>query len=81
MIKWEPIGVYYSTYNGIFDGKGHTVSGLYNKGSDEGLGLFGYLNGGKILNVGVENSYFYSDYDLAYVGGICGNVYSGNQRK
>lgn len=77
LIKWEPIGVYYSTYNGIFDGKGHTVSGLYNKGSDEGLGLFGYLNGGKILNVGVENSYFYSDYDLAYVGGICGNVYSG----
>lgn len=78
LIKWEPIGLYsYSAYNGVFDGKGHIVSGLYNKGSNECSGLFGYLNGGKILNVGVENSYFYSDHDWAYVGGICGNVYSG----
>lgn len=73
--EWALISKY--GYSGIFDGQGHTISGLYYKGSDEGLGLFGYLNGGKILNVGVENSYFYSDHDWAYVGGICGNVYSG----
>lgn len=72
--KWEPICNY--GYNGIFDGQGHTVSGLYYKGSDIYAGLFGYLNGGKILNVGIENSYFYSADDV-YIGGICGSVNSG----
>ena len=75
-INWEPISSY--GYEGIFDGQGHTVSGLYCKYSDTYTGFFGYLNGGKILNVGVENSYFYSNNDNANVGGICGYIYSGD---
>lgn len=74
--EWTPICHW--GYSGIFNGQGHTVSGLYCKCSDTYTGFFGYLNGGKILNVGVENSYFYSNNDNAYVGGICGYVYSGD---
>ena len=74
--EWTPICNW--GYSGIFNGQGHTVSGLYCKYSDIYTGLFGYLNGGKILNVGVENSYFYSNNDNANVGGICGYIYSGD---
>ena len=68
--EWALISKY--GYSGIFDGQGHTISGLYYNGSDENVGLFGCLYDGKILNVGIENSYFYSNNDYAYVGGICG---------
>lgn len=74
--EWTPICHW--GYSGIFNGQGHTVSGLYCKCSDTYTGFFGYLNGGKILNVGVENSYFYSNDDNANVGGICGYIYSGD---
>ena len=66
--EWILISKY--GYSGIFDGQGHTISGLYYNGSDENAGLFGSLNGGKILNVGVENSYF--NCGGTYTGGICG---------
>ncbi|WP_317336790.1 GLUG motif-containing protein, partial [uncultured Ruminococcus sp.] len=68
---WTPIGNYANPYTGTFDGQGHTVSGLYfNDESAHEVGLFGALgSGGKVSNVGVENSYFNGDYG---VGGVCG---------
>lgn len=66
---WTPIGNEQDKYAGIFDGNGHTVSGLYfNDTKTKFVGLFGYVNG-TIQNVGVINSYFIAHEK---VGGICG---------
>lgn len=69
--KWSPIGNYDNSYSGNFDGKHHTVSGLYfNDSNVDNVGLFGYTRGGaKISNVGVLNSYFKGKN---CVGGILG---------
>lgn len=73
-IKWTPIGMtpsgtekYY--FNGIFNGNGHTISGLYVDGGDY-AGLFGRAQGApEIKGVGVVDSYFKG---AKYVGGIAG---------
>ena len=81
--EWKPIGYYnsesdISIYTGTFDGQGHTISGLYYKGTDiKDVGLFGYIGaGGKISNVVVADSYFdfqgSSKVGDAHVGGVCG---------
>ena len=73
---WTPIGWYdyenYTncSYNGIFDGQKHTVSGLYfNDESAKDVGLFGYVENGSISNVGIVDSYFKGG---EFVGGVCG---------
>ncbi len=60
---WTPIGTKYDNtstvvpYNGVFDGQGYTISGLYcNKNVMYG-GLFGYLGSGTITNVCVTDMY------------------------
>ena len=73
-IKWTPIGMtpsgtekYY--FNGIFNGNGHTISGLYVDGGDY-AGLFGRAQGApRIKGVGIVDSYFKG---AKYVGGIAG---------
>ena len=66
--KWTPIGNYSKPYTGTFNGKNHTISGLYFKKAVEFVGLFGY-NSGTVSNVGVENIYFSGKKQI---GGICG---------
>ena len=67
---WTPIGSYGATgFAGIYDGNGHTISGLYIKSSKDGLGLFGYVTGGTVKNVVL------SLCDISgnnFVGGIVG---------
>ena len=70
--SWTPIG--YSDlriYTGIFDGQGHTVSGLYfNDSSANFVGLFGCAGtSSSVSNVGVVDSYFNGNSN---VGGVCG---------
>ena len=49
---WTPIGSYGATgFAGVYDGNGHTISGLYVKSTQDGLGLFGYVTGGTVKNV------------------------------
>ena len=68
---WTPIGNATNNYTGKFDGKGHTISGLYVKSTtDAYVGLFGYVRNAEISNVGVEDSYFDG---AVYAGGICGH--------
>lgn len=43
-------------YSGTFDGNGHTISNLNISSSSQYVGLFGYVDGGTIKNVKVENS-------------------------
>ncbi|MGN1203475.1 MAG: MBG domain-containing protein, partial [Lachnospiraceae bacterium] len=70
---WTPIGIDSDhKYSGIFDGNGHTVSGLYfNDSNTDSVGLFG-KNKYIIKNVGVIDSYFRGRND---VGGVCGANY------
>ena len=71
---WTPIGNSSTQYSGTFDGRGHTISGLYfNDSNIDCVGLFGN-NSGTIQNVGVVDSYFNGKN---YVGGVCGQ----NQKK
>ena len=67
--EWEPIGVLENTngnsigseenkpFKGIFNGNGYEIDGIQIDTSSPGQGLFGLVNGGVILNLGVgENS-------------------------
>lgn len=72
---WTPIGSEATPYRGTFDGNNHTISGLYfNDVYSAYAGLFG-CNAGKIINVGVIDSYFKGS---RYVGGVCGYNYAFN---
>lgn len=67
-IQWNPIGNFRSinSYEGVFDGANHTISGLYFNGSGV-AGLFGAVNAGVVKNVGVIDSYFKGGH---YTGGV-----------
>ncbi len=60
---WVPIGNYDRQFTGVFDGNGHTVSGLYANvttmcsDNRKHAGLFGYLGmGSTVKNLGVSGS-------------------------
>ena len=73
--SWTPIGTGDYPYTGTFDGNGKTIGGLYlNDHVRHDVGLFGFVKGGAIQNVGVVDSYFYGDYDI---GGVVGNLDGG----
>ncbi len=71
---WTPIGEEVE-FTGSFNGNYHTISGLYAKGSAETLGLIGNLDGGTVSNVGVIDSYFETDANNCYVGGVVASNY------
>ena len=72
---WIPIGSEATPYRGTFDGNNHTISGLYFNDVYSGYaGLFG-CNAGKIINVGVIDSYFKG---TGYIGGVCGYNYANS---
>jgi hypothetical protein len=73
---FEPVGNPTDLFTGIFDGRGHTITGLYiNKPLANGVGLFGYLhNGAEVKNVGLIDAESYGNY---YVGTLAGTSYSG----
>ena len=55
--RWNPI----TGFAGTFDGQGHTISGLYGKTADNGLGLFSRTTKDCVIkNLSIKNSYFYT---------------------
>lgn len=76
---WTPIGTREKPFYCGFNGKGHTISGLYINGSDQYVGLFGYATNGQkyIENLGIVDSYVAGD---RYAGLISGYSYSGGIR-
>lgn len=80
--SWTPIGnAQAHPFKGAFDGGGHKITGLYigsgnSSGSDQYEGLFGYVDGGVVKNLGVsgsvEMSGFFMMNDL-YAGGVVGH--------
>lgn len=79
---WTPIGSNTSVqYIGSFDGKGYTISGLWeNDQENQCVGLFGYLTtGATVQNVTVADSCFDVTYrSNAYVGGLAGYAVAEN---
>ena len=67
--SWEPIGNSIgNSYEGTFNGDGHTISGLYIDSSTNDQGLFGRVIGGTVQNLTVSGSV----KGDAYVGGVVG---------
>lgn len=71
---WTPISNIVNQNRIIFDGGGHTISGLYIKSSDNYVGLFGYIGKNSsgfesaVKNLNLIESYIKGGQ---YVGGIC----------
>ena len=55
---WTPIGDGVDSFQGTFDGKGNTISGLYLDTNRNYVGLFGYTIDSTIKNLRLTNSYF-----------------------
>lgn len=54
---WTSIGTKASPFTGSLNGGGHTISGLYQTGTDAAVGLFGYIGaGGEVTNLTIENA-------------------------
>lgn len=72
---WIPAGTRETPFRGIFDGQGHTISGLFIHSGTESLyqGLFGVIAGATIRNIGITASYIHA-YD--HVGAIVGFMQS-----
>jgi hypothetical protein len=75
---WNPIGRSQSIgsrFEGLFNGDGHKITGLWiDRPTTDYIGLFGYISGAQIRNLGVE----ISDRGITgndYVGAITGIVY------
>jgi len=68
---WSPIGSETYNFGGVFDGDGHTVSGLYINTTSTYRGLFGYISGSGVMvkNVGVIDSYIKGG---SYTAGVVG---------
>lgn len=79
---WLPIGAGINAnqgFCGTFDGQGHTISGLYYKNDETGIGLFKAVGKeGLVKNIRLTNSYFEyngKDRSTAAIGGIVGRSY------
>ena len=74
--QWNPIGpTSDAPFKGVFDGQGHTVSGLYHYSGNTfyNVGLVGYASKATVRNVNVVNFYF--EADGSRMGGIVGALY------
>ena len=71
---WTPIGTSFdNSYKGIFDGGGHTITGLAVTTNDQFVGLFGYLNrAGTVKNVVMEGIQITSNHGSSQAGGVVG---------
>lgn len=72
---WIPIGGVTTPFLGVFDGKGHTVSGLYINRSENYQGLFGNVSNGIIRNLGVINVEMTISENDSSFGGITGILF------
>ena len=63
--QWEPIATNSGiAYSGIFDGRGHSISGLYknNENDSASFGFFIYLDGATIKNLTLDDAYIKIGY-------------------
>lgn len=79
---WTPVKYFKNSdtvgYAGIFDGANHTISGLYINTGDGYMGLFALTNGATLKNLGIVDSYFYGDDNVAAVVSVARNTTISN---
>ena|GEM_PF-993969 len=75
--NWVPIGTNSEPFTGIFKGNGHKITGLSINSSASYIGLFGYINRGSVINLGVEIDVINGDNGSYNTGGIAGVVDGG----
>ncbi len=73
---WTPIGNEKNRFEGYFDGKDHTVSGLYVNTTLDYGGLFGYAHA-TLENINVQSSYVRSGQ---YTGAVAGTNLGSTKR-
>ncbi|MFA5745820.1 MAG: chitobiase/beta-hexosaminidase C-terminal domain-containing protein [archaeon] len=72
---WLPIGAFGNSFNGTFDGNGHTIKNLYINRTPSYVGLFGIIGtNSKIKNLTLEDI---NATGSSYVGGLVGYNYGG----
>ena len=72
--EWTPIGKSGSTFQGTFDGQGHTISNLKTGSSQQSdVGLFGVTTNGEVKNFTLQNANVTGYLD---VGAIAGTPYT-----
>lgn len=71
--SWKGIGTTTYTFNGIFDGSGHTISGLYvDDSAADDKGLFGYVGVGAEIKDLTVDGYLNGN---SYIGAVAGSVF------
>ena len=71
---WLPISFGDPGFQGTFDGKGHTISGLYYDNSTKSyVGFFGRLNGATVKDIVFKNSLIAGNSNI---GGLAGAIIS-----
>jgi hypothetical protein len=72
---WQPIGTEGNAFKGIFNGTGHTISGLFIDRPDEDeVGLFGRVQQGLVRNVGLVSI---NVTGKKFVGALAGYSWKG----
>lgn len=76
--RWIAAGTPDTPFEGVFDGQGHTVSGLFLSTETNGFcqGFFGYISGAEIRNMTLSNS---SVKGYNFVGAIAGYAVNKSQ--
>jgi hypothetical protein len=70
--NWIPIGSATGTFTGVFDGYGHTITGLrIDSNNTYDLGMFGNITNGVVRNLGLINVNINGSY---HIGGIAGMI-------
>ena len=66
--NWTPIGRSGHTFQGVFDGNGHTVSNLkVDMATSSDVGFFGFTQGGEIRNLTIHNAQVKGYLDVGVV--------------
>jgi hypothetical protein len=74
-LGWNPIGNKSTKFTGKFEGQGFEIKKLsINRGSEDHIGLFGYIYKGTVKNIGLIYSDISGKY---YVGGLVGKNHYG----
>ncbi len=64
-------------FTGSFDGNGYKITGLNIESYNQYVGLFGYISGGTVKNLTLENANIVSKTANTYVGGVVGYIVNG----
>jgi hypothetical protein len=78
--EWEPIGddTAGKQFGGILQGGGYKITGVRINSAEDYIGLFGYIEGGVVKNLGVETANE-GIRGAGHVGGITGRLSAGGR--